>query len=129
MSQSGPARSNLLNGGDGQLSALKLSRHTFEFHVGGSDTQEQRVPVKAEGGFIIGLDSVDADFARSQKGAGRESAPRPVSGLHVDAYMRKGELICRVEVADFAADDLLVIRVSVTLIQIVTSAMVGPELS
>jgi hypothetical protein len=93
-----------------------LLRHTFEFRLSGSETQEQSLPL-AEGsssrpaGAILAIQSVRTYLTRE----GALAATSAIGGVEVDADLRPGGIFCTARLSDFGASDLVVVRVEVAL--------------
>jgi hypothetical protein len=90
-------------------------RHTFEFRLTGSETQEQCLPLSpafppAE--FILATPNIRAYVTRTVEPAAASSA---IGGVDVKAELRGTAIVCRASLTDFGPGDLVVVQVDVAL--------------
>jgi hypothetical protein len=84
---------------------------TFEFRSGGAEDLEQRVPLPSPAGRDLVAAAREVPVYLTHDAA--PAAQSAISAVEVRAFVRDGALVCRARLADFAAGDLVVVRVAV----------------
>ena len=89
-------------------------RHTFEFRLTGSETQEQCLPLASglrPAELLLATQAVRAYLTRT----GEQAATSAIGGVEVGAELRAGGIVCRASLSDFGPGDLVVVQVEVAL--------------
>jgi hypothetical protein len=89
------------------------ARHTFEFRLGGSETQEQGWPGGGPRAGQVAIQRVRAYLSRP----GADPAdPSVIAGLEVHAERRAAGIVCTAQLSDFGPAETVVVQVEVEVV-------------
>ena len=87
-------------------------RHTFEFRLSGSETQEQCWPGDGPSTGRVAIERMRAYLTRAGEPV---AVPGAIAGLEVHAERREPGIVCIAQLSDFAAGDLVVVQVELAV--------------
>jgi hypothetical protein len=84
------------------------ARHTFEFRLAGSETQEQAWP---GGGPRTGSVAIQRVRAYLSRLGAAPADPSAIAGLEVHAERRAAGIVCTAQLSDFGTEEIVVVQV------------------
>ena len=93
--------------------ARSAARHTFEFRLAGSETQEQAWP---GGGPAAGQVAIQRVRTYLSRAGAAPADPSAIAGLEVHAERRAAGIVCTAQLSDFGPAETVVVQVEVEVV-------------